>query len=212
MSIYIVTLIYLRFIASGYREQIYKLQKGIPSLLEQCSDYMFAIPAPIDNAAEMETYSAISYSLISMADIVEVATGKLYTLWNEGIEQRLSSELRQEEWQDYLLVATDIVRFSLRAFALDDAASVQKATELSKKFRSHDQLLRQIMVFRGRLFNCRQDVLLWSLLATLRVIVTASLEVARGGRFRKRGDEGDGLWEEEKGNYGTDTGNDTLLE
>ena len=124
-----------------------------------------------------------------MADIVEVATGKLYTLWNEGIEQRLSSELRQEEWQDYLLVATDIVRFSLRAFALDDAASVQKATELSKKFRSHDQLLRQIMVFRGRLFNCRQDVLLWSLLATLRVIVTASLEVARGGRFRKRGDE-----------------------
>jgi len=173
---------------------------------------MFAIPAPIDNAAEMETYSAISYSLISMADIVEAATGKLYTLWNEGIEQRLSSELRQEEWQDYLLVATDIVRFSLRAFALDDAASVQKAMELSKKFRSHDQLLRQIMVFRGRLFNCRQDVLLWSLLATLRVIVTASLEVARGGRFRKRGDEGDGLWEEEKGNYGTDTGNDTLLE
>ena len=212
MANYIETFIYMLFFAPGYREQIYKLQKGIPSLLEQCSDYMFAIPAPIDNAAEMETYSAISYSLISMADIVEAATGKLYTLWNEGIEQRLSSELRQEEWQDYLLVATDIVRFSLRAFALDDAASVQKATELSKKFRSHDQLLRQIMVFRGRLFNCRQDVLLWSLLATLRVIVTASLEVARGGRFRKRGDEGDGLWEEEKGNYGTDTGNDTLLE
>ncbi|MDD3708280.1 MAG: Na/Pi symporter [Aminobacterium sp.] len=208
---YIETFIYMLFFAPDYKRQIYQLQRGIPSLLEQCSDYMFAIPAPVDNTSQMESYATISYSLISMAELVETATGKLYTLWQEGIEDRLSSELQREEWQKYLSLSVDVVRYSLRAFALDDAVSIQKALELAKEFRSRDELLRQIMVFRGHLFNCRQDAALWSLLATLRVIVAASLEVAKGGKIRERGEDGDAFWEEERARAGTDIGNDSLL-
>ncbi|WP_350449528.1 Na/Pi cotransporter family protein [Aminobacterium mobile] len=181
---YVETFIYMLFFAPHYKDQILKLQRGIPALLQQCSDYMFAIPVPLDDPEQKTSYSSISYSLIAMADLVEITTGRLYKLWRNGAGEGCARNIEEKMWKEYVQSFMGVVRYSMRAFALDDEESVHKALRVEKIFKNYDQQIRQALIIQGRLFVDRKDSLDWGLLTVLRVAVSAALEVAWGGRFR----------------------------
>jgi phosphate:Na+ symporter len=151
---------------------------AIRDLSEACQEYMFKIHVPSDDDALRETYSTVSYSMVSFRQMAKILSGELRLLAEAGVASQFVRELGKKTWEELSRLALNDIRLALRAFALAD---VDFAAGAGKYERDFEELDRRIRLRLGvDALNRRELAPLLDFMSQIFLLVKTSLEVARG--------------------------------
>ena len=154
-----------------------ELPGAIRDLSEICEEYMYGIHIPADDDSLRESYSTVSYSMVSFRQMAKILSGELRLLAEAGVADQLAKEVGQEMWDELSRTALTDIRISLRAFALADADFAGFAGRYE---REYEQLDRKIRLRLGAdALNRRELAPLLDFLTQIFLLVKTSLDVAR---------------------------------
>lgn len=154
-----------------------ELPGAIRDLSEICEEYMYGIHIPADDDLLRESYSTVSYSMVSFRQMAKILTGELRLLAEAGVAEQLAKEVGDEMWEELSRTALTHIRISLRAFALADADFAGFAGRYE---REYEQLDRRIRLRLGAdALNRRELAPLLDFLTQMFLLVKTSLDVAR---------------------------------
>lgn len=152
------------------------LPGAIRELSETCEEYMYGIHIPSDDDVLRESYSTVSYSMVSFRQMAKILSGELRLLAEAGVAAELSRELGAETWDEFSRVAMTDIRLALRAFALADADFSAVAGRYEREFEELDRKIR--LCLEADALNRRELAPLLDFLAQIFLLVKTSLEIA----------------------------------
>ena len=161
-----------------------ELPFAIRELSEACQEYMFEIHIPSDDDALRETYSTVSYSMVSFRQMAKILSGELRLLAEAGVAAQFVRELGEKTWRELSRLALTDIRLALRAFALADADFASEAGRFEREFEELDRRIRLRLGVDA--LNRRELAPLLDFMSQIFLLVKTSLEVARGEARRDR--------------------------
>ena len=163
--------------AKGFEE----LPGAIRELSETCEEYMYGIHIPTDDDVLRESYSKVSYSMVSFRQMAKILSGELRLLAEAGVASQLARELGANTWVELSRVAMTDIRLALRAFALADVDFAAVAGRYEREFENLDRRIR--LRLGADALNRRELAPLLDFLSQIFLLVKTSLEIARGEAY-----------------------------
>jgi phosphate:Na+ symporter len=162
-------------------ERISLLTRGAEDLMESCTEYLLALPPPLEEPRSPGEYTCLAHSLGCMRELNNLALRNFlpqYQRWRELSRKRPSPQ--EEEWDDIEKRLLLIVNESFGSFALGDSKPSRK---FIKEYRaitnSLEELQAALETTRG-LFHTPENLRLWELSHTLRSMVQRCFCLVQG--------------------------------
>ena len=154
-----------------------ELPGAIRDLSEICEEYMYSIHIPVDDDSLRESYSTVSYSMVSFRQMAKILSGELRLLAEAGVGDQLAREIGQEMWGELSRTALTDIRIALRAFALADADFAAFAGRYEREYEELDRRIR--LRLGADALNRRELAPLLDFLTQIFLLVKTALDVAR---------------------------------
>lgn len=179
-------LTFLSLHCRGDREHIDRLSRGTRELARNCMDFIVAMTPPRNDEAAQGEYAALTYSMATLREIVDIVSRRLAPLacsTGGGMEV-----LRGEgaQWATFVTTLNELIGEALGVLALGDRKGALRAASLFRSYGEREEALRRELVRKGIHPGSPGEIEAWSFLAAAGALAQAAMELVRG-ETRQRG-------------------------